>query len=131
MASVWYFTECPDSEKQLGRLRDPSELGDYFSFDTITSYFEMTYGLLSTFRLTSLPGNLSRDEKEVVKTASHRLSVFLRSSQVIRYFEISIIINYSGDYVQLLNNILEAYEKTRRKAGDGSVEEFEEFRRHN
>lgn len=119
MAAVWYFTECADSEKQLERLKGPSGPDKFSGFGTIISYFEMSYGLLSAFQMTALPADISREEKEVFKVISQRLSDFLLSTQALRYFEMSTIIDYSGNYVQLLQNVLYTLENNTGRARGG------------
>ena len=94
--AVWYFTECSDFERQFESLKDLSRSRKFVAPDAIGSYFEMAYGLLNAFSVEFLPWNLSPEEKEVVKDISRRLSVFLQSDQVLRYFEMSTISTTRG-----------------------------------
>lgn len=105
VTAVWYFTECSDSAQQLEGLKDPSRLGEFFGSD---SYFEMAYGLWNAFTQRRLPAHLSQEEMAEVENLSQRLTDFLQSAKVLRWFEMATIINYSGNYSQLQDNVIRA-----------------------
>lgn len=111
--AVWYFTECTDSEGQLAMLQDPDRFGEFLGSDAIGCYFEMAYGFLNAFSLTSLPKGLSDEEKSEVATMSEKLGAFIQSGAILRYFEMSTIINYSGNYAQLRDNVVNALTATQ------------------
>ena len=108
VTAIWYFTECADSSQQLADLRDTSKLGDFFGSDSIGSYFEMAYGLWNAFKADSFPKELSEKELIEAEDLLLQLTDFLRSDKALRWFEMATIINYSGNYMQLLDNVKEA-----------------------
>ena len=105
--AIWYFTECPDSLQQLADLKDTSKIGDFFGSNSIGSYFEMSYGLWNAFKVDSFPEKLSDKEIALAEDLLLQLTDFLRSVKVLRWFEMATIINYTGNYTQLLNNVRE------------------------
>jgi hypothetical protein len=68
----------------------------------------MAYGLWNTFTLHGLLADLSQEEIVEVKDLPRRLTDFLQSDKVLRWFEMSTIINYSDNYIQLLDNVIHA-----------------------
>ena len=113
VTAVWYFTECSDSAEQLAGLKNPSNLAQFFGSDSIGVYFEMACGLWNAFRLYELPRDLSDKETAEAERMLQQLTDFLQSGSVLRYFEMSTIINYTGYYVQLLDNVLGALDASQ------------------
>ncbi len=113
VTAIWYFTECADSSQQLADLRDTSKLGDFFGSNSIGSYFEMDYGLWNAFMADTFPKELSERELIEAEDLLLQLTDFLRSDKALRWFEMATIINYSGNYMQLLDNVNEASSATR------------------
>ena len=123
-ASMWYFTECKESEFLLARLRREPWLKSY------DSYFEMAYGLWGMLKQPSLPDDL--DTKEIV-TASELLQKADQytkedSLQCLRWVELAIIINYAGNWVQLLENAEEALAIDANVGQPSRFSFFEEYR---
>jgi hypothetical protein len=87
------------------KLKLPSNLADFLDSNPIGSYFEMAYGLWNAFKLPELPVGLSLEEITELENLSGRLTEFLQSDKVLRWFEMATIINYSGDYHQLLRRL--------------------------
>ena len=108
VTAIWYFTECADSSQQLADLRDTSKLGDFFGSNSIGSYFEMAYGLWNAFKAESFPKELTEKERIEAEDLLLQLTDFLRSDRALRWFEMATIINYSGNFMQLLNLVNEA-----------------------
>lgn len=131
--AVWYFTKCPDSQIFLDELQNmPINPPATHGFD---SYFPMTYCLWDTLKmdcrnLQNLPGCLSTETDSMLQT----LSAFLKSEQCLRWFELSTIINYSGNYRELLDNVLSALDvairNTRLNSATPEMREFIEQRAH-
>ena len=105
---MWYFTRSSVFAEQLERLRQPMKLGEIFGPDSIGSYFYMAYGLLGAFQRHPLPENLSHTEFSEAEDIWRQLTEFVDSGQVLRWFEMSTIINYSCNYVELLDNIVQS-----------------------
>lgn len=127
VTAIWYFTECSNSAQQLAGLRDPSNLGEFFGSNCIGSYFEMAYGLWNAFKNTHLPEDLSQGERIEADFLCSQLTDFLKSGKVLRWFEMSTIINYSGNYTQLLDNVIEALAVSQSTRGFSSAA-FRSFR---
>ncbi|KAL9609168.1 MAG: hypothetical protein Q9167_006045 [Letrouitia subvulpina] len=112
VTAIWYFTECPDSSQRLADLRDLSKPGDFFGSDSIGSYFEMAYGLWDAFKAKWFSKELLEKELAEAEDLLLQLTEFLRSEKVLQWFEMATIINYSGNYIQLLDNVEKACSAT-------------------
>lgn len=110
VTAIWYFTECADSSQQLADLRDTS---DFFGSNSIGSYFEMAYGLWNAFKAESFPKELTEKERIEAEDLLLQLTGFLSSDRALRWFEMATIINYSGNFMQLLDLVNEASSATK------------------
>ncbi|KAL9600505.1 MAG: hypothetical protein Q9219_003156 [cf. Caloplaca sp. 3 TL-2023] len=109
VVAIWYFSECADSSQKLLDLKETSKMGDSVGSDSIGSYFEMAYGLWNAFKADLGPLNgLSDKETAEAEGLILQLTDFLRSDRALRWFEMATIINYSGDYRLLLDNVQDA-----------------------
>ena len=127
VTAVWYFTECSESAQQLAGLRDPSNLGEYSGSTSICSYFEMSYGLWNAFKKGPSLEGLSNGEMVEAELMCRQLTDFLKSDGVLRWFEMSTIINYSGSYTQLLDNVMGAL-RVSQPTGTSCSAAFRSFR---
>jgi DNA polymerase III delta prime subunit len=105
MLAMWYFTDCPDSLGDLQALREES-------FDSrwhLTSerHFEMHYGLLKALEYPL--GLHFVDESEStfkqILLMIRQLGEFLQSEKCLTWVETATLINYSGDFPELLRNV--------------------------
>jgi hypothetical protein len=103
--SVWYFSECSGSEKQLRalRARPYTDIG-------IQCYFDMTYGIWGALKLSQFESKVLPEEISELTFIVHKLSNFITSTECLRWIETAIIINYSAGYYHLLQNATEAFE---------------------
>lgn len=97
-AAIWYFTECQESEQHLDELRSTSSAPlNFYKFE---SHFLFHYALLDA--LWCLP----RHKDPGIEPMLQELTEFLVSGKFLRWFEISTIVNYSGNFTELFENVL-------------------------
>ena len=65
----------------------------------------MPYGLWNAFKARSLPKELTEKEMIEAEDLLLQLTDFLRLDKALQWFEMATIINYSGNYIQLLDNV--------------------------
>jgi hypothetical protein len=105
IAAVWYFTECPESQQHLDELRSASSAP--ISFYKFESHFPFHYALLKALECTGFCfDELSKEDMMV-----QQLTEFLTSGKCLRWFEIVTMINFAGNFSELLDNVLGAVEK--------------------
>lgn len=109
--AVWYFTESEKANKQFEALSSGSIDADY------NSYFEMTYGLWDAFKLRRCLYHSSPEEDLEISRLCSRLTAFLESIECLKWFEMSTMINYVGNYPQLYENILQALHSAKALKG--------------
>ncbi|KAJ5379867.1 uncharacterized protein N7496_002295 [Penicillium cataractarum] len=127
--AVWYFTKCLDSELHLHALQsDYSEPSpDHWS----ECYFPMAYCLWDALKireshLQHLPTPLLEEAENTLDT----LTAFLRTQLCLRWFELSTIINYAGDFPQLLDRVSEAFEIARSEQNNSrGLRAYDRFNR--
>ncbi|OKO89667.1 Vegetative incompatibility protein HET-E-1 [Penicillium subrubescens] len=104
--AMWYFTDCSDSLEDLQTLREET----FYSRWHLTSerHFEMHYGLLKAFKYP-LSRLISTDESEPtfkqILPMIRQLGEFLESEKCLLWVESATLINYSGDFPELLRNV--------------------------
>ncbi|RHZ55535.1 uncharacterized protein CDV56_101100 [Aspergillus thermomutatus] len=106
IAAVWYFTECAESKQHLDELRSASSAP--ISFYRFESHFPFHYALLQALKSTHFCSderayNTEPSEEDMMV---QQLTEFLTSGKCLRWFEISTMINFSGNFSALLNNVL-------------------------
>ena len=121
--SIWYFTTCETSATHLQNLRDDPER------DAYGSYFEMAYGLWNALHLSSLPLDLDEDERLEASTLLQELSDYISSEQCLRWVETAIIINYVGEWSQLLRNAKTGLEIAEGSGSLTSIPAFEIYQK--
>ncbi|CEO59836.1 hypothetical protein PMG11_04490 [Penicillium brasilianum] len=107
--AVWYFTKCLDSELHLRALQSSkSELSlEQWS----ECYFPMAYCLWDALKIRGCHlQRLSEPLLDEAQNTLETLTAFLCTKSCLRWFELSTIINYAGNFPQLLERILEALE---------------------
>ncbi|KAF7158752.1 hypothetical protein CNMCM5623_003916 [Aspergillus felis] len=108
IAAVWYFTECAESQQHLDELRSASSAP--ISFYKFESHFPFHYALVQALTCTEVCsdedayGTESSEEDMMVR----QLTEFLASGKCLRWFEIATMINFSGNFSELLDNVLGA-----------------------
>lgn len=110
VSAAWYFTESPESEQHLADLQGASSA--QLSFYKFESHFPFHYGLMgalkSNFNFLGDSDEVERAEAEVML---QKLGEFLGTGKFLRWFEIATIINYSGNFGELLDNVLDAFDQ--------------------
>ena len=100
ITAVWYFTECKVSKEILDVYRRSPYIAVY------GSYFEMSYGIWGALKLVSIPNDL--DAREIVEASKlmNEIMSYLdpNSFHCLTWIESAVIINYAGDWDQLLGN---------------------------
>jgi hypothetical protein len=105
IAAVWYFTECQESQQHLEELRSASSAS--ISFYKFASHFPFHYALLHALESSDFCSNsASSAERSGEDTMVQQLTEFLTSEKFLRWFEISTMINFTGNFSQLLLNVL-------------------------
>ncbi|KAK2766023.1 hypothetical protein FQN54_007538 [Arachnomyces sp. PD_36] len=110
VTAIWYFTECEDCAKNYQELKESSSTSRWLF--TSDSYFEMAYSLwavLSSSTEWSPP--LASDDSVAVTEGEpmlQQIAEFLDSRKCLQWVEMATIINYSGNFQELFENILSA-----------------------
>lgn len=121
LTAAWYFTESEDFRIVLQKLRvDPYGNG-------VGAYFEMAYGMGDSWHMTSLPDDLSEDEKQEVAEVCGPLISYIDTTQCIGWAEAAILINYAGGFTNLLENVQKAVEILADKDFDNTVPAWQEY----
>lgn len=103
--AMWYFTDCPDSLEDLQALREET----FHSRWHLTSerHFEMHYALLKAFKypLSLMVTDESESTFKQILPMIRQLGEFLQSEKCLPWVEATMLINYSGDFPELLRNV--------------------------
>lgn len=97
------------------------------------SYFEMTCGLRSGLTLTRLPQDLDQSEQAETTRMLQVLNDFITTElkHCLRWLETSMLINYSGGFIQLLEKAEESLAIVQEAQKQSStVPAFDTFQRH-
>ncbi|GIK05275.1 hypothetical protein Aspvir_009379 [Aspergillus viridinutans] len=108
VAAVWYFTECPESQQHLDELKSASSAP--ISFYKFESHFPFHYALLQALNCTEVCSDEDAYDTEFSEEDMmvRQLTEFLTSGKCLRWFEIATMINFSGNFSELLDNVLGA-----------------------
>ena len=100
--AAWYFSQHPQvrSDCELVRL--------HFGGTRGVQYFEMTYALWGAFKLAAPPTQIDAEESSQIAELCNRLIQFISSDQCLTWIEMAVLVNYSGGYSQLLENVQKA-----------------------
>ncbi|KAI1139296.1 hypothetical protein F5Y05DRAFT_381436 [Hypoxylon sp. FL0543] len=121
LTAAWYFTKSEDFRNVLQELRnDPYGNG-------VGAYFEMAYGMGDSWHMTSLPDNLSEDDKQAVTEVCGPLISYITTTECIGWAEAAILINYAGGFTNLLENVQKAVDILAGKDFDNTVPAWRDY----
>lgn len=94
-----YLSQSDDFKDNLQQLRERPRDG---IFD---NYLEMVYGLWGALNLPHLRWDLDAEENAKAATLCDQLTHFLTTDKCLGWIEAAIIINYAGQWVDLIENV--------------------------
>ncbi|KAK5958349.1 glycoside hydrolase 15 protein [Knufia fluminis] len=114
--SVSYFGQGEHAADLLNALKTDGD-GHAAMFDM--EYFHFAYGIWNTSHFCGyLSDPMEGDELHELECLCKKLIDFIQSGHALLWFEISTIVNYTGNYVQLLDNVITALNGRRPAESD-------------
>lgn len=119
--AAWYFTENKAFQHILSELwKDPYGNG-------VGAYFEMAYGMGDSWHSASLLEHLDEHNRRIVEDLCCPLTRYIKTTECIGWAEAAILINYAGDFTNLLENFHKAIDIIDDRNFDKTVPSWQEY----